>query len=305
MRTREINKILVPIDFSQRSENALEVAIAICKQHRATLTLFHIVESTANFRPKAGIAAPSVLPELVKRAGQQLSELAKNFRDDHDLVVNHIVLSGKPADEIAAWASKRNVDLIVMGSYGKSTIRQFLMGSTAYRVIKNSPCPVLTVPGKVKNTDLKKIVFPVRMVPHALDKYEFIKPFVQSDGSAVSIAGIVKKNDIESVPEMEELVKRVKTRMEIDNIACDGQVYVCENPARQVNTIADRESPDLIAITTTPDTSLKDFFLGPYTQDIVNTAKVPVLSVRPAQRDDSSTLDTLLDGIPLRTDIYC
>ncbi len=283
-----INKVLVPIDFSPVSLNALETAIAICKRQLATLTLIHVVENTyVLFPPEAGGATGAILPDLVKNANENLTELAKKIRTHHDLVINHIVQSGNPADEICRWALHKNSNLIVMGTHGASGLREFFLGSNAYRVVKNSPCPVMTMPGDNKWIDFKKILFPVRMVPNALDKYDVIRPIIQKNGSSMTIAGIVKKDDSTGFIEMKALVETVQSKMTEDDVICQSEVHYCENVAKQVLTISETEKPDLIVITATLDSSLKDFFLGPYTQDIVNHAHYPVLSIRPEISGDS------------------
>lgn len=287
METYKIKKVLVPIDFSTVSLNALETAIAICKRQLATLTLIHVVENTyVLFPPEAGGATGAILPDLVKNANENLNELAKKLRTRHDLVINHIIQSGNPADEICRWALHKESNLIVMGTHGASGLREFFLGSNAYRVVKNSPCPVLTIPGSNTWIDFKKILFPIRMVPNALDKYDVVRPIIQKNGSSMTIAGIVKKNDATGFIEMKELLNTVHSKITEDNVIYQSEIHYCEDVSKQVLAISETEKPDLIVITATLDSSLKDFFLGPYTQDIVNHAHYPVLSIRPVISGD-------------------
>lgn len=284
MNAQEINKVLIPVDFSLVSTNALETAIAICKRQLSALTLIFVIENTyVLYPPEAGGAAAGILPQLVKDANKNLSNLAKQLRLKHDVVVNHIVQSGNPADEICRWALHKNTDLIVMGTHGTSGLRDFFLGSNAYRVVKNSPCPVMTIPGSNQWRDFKKILFPIRMVPHALEKYENIRPIIRKNSASLLVAGIVQKNHPTALVEMKTLVDTVRSKIAEDDVICSGEVHYCENPSRQVLDIANAEKPDLIVITATLDTTLKEFLLGPYTQDIVNHAKFPVLSIRPKQ----------------------
>jgi len=299
MDAYEIKKILVPVDFSPIASNALQTAIAICKRQLATLTLIHVIENSyVLYPPEAGGVAAAILPELVKNANDSLSALARELRVQHDLVVNHIVQSGNPADEICRWAFHKEIDLIVMGTHGASGLREFFLGSNAYRVVKNSPCPVMTIPGSNQWLDFRKILFPVRMVPHALDKYDNVRPIIRKNGSSLLIAGIVKKNDPTGFVEMKALVDSVRGKIADDEVICGSEVHYCDQVARQVLEISAKEKPDLIVITATLDTSFRDFFLGPYTQDIVNHAQFPVLSIRPKQsKDDAASLQMLM-GAP-------
>ena len=295
MKPFDIQNVLVPVDFSPVAINALHSAIAICKRQLATLTLIHVVENTyVLFPPEAGGAAGVILPELIVNANENMNELTKSLRIKHDIVVKHVVQTGNPADEICRWALHKETDLIVMGTHGASGLREFFLGSNAYRVVKNSPCPVMTIPGTNQWVDFKEILFPIRMVPHALEKYDMVRPIIRKNGSALLIAGIVKKNDSTGFVEMKALVDSVKEKFIEDDVICSSEVMYCEDVAKQVLEISKRENPDLIVITATLDKSLKDFFMGPYTQDIVNHAQYPVLSIRPViTRESIKSVETL------------
>lgn len=173
------------------------------------------------------------------------------------------------------------------------------MGSTAYRVVKNAPCPVLTLPGYNQWLDFKKILFPIRMVPHALDKYEAIRPIIQKNGSSLLIAGIVQRDDAADLIEMKTITDKVRKQFAEDDVICGSEVHYTHDVATQVLEIANHEKPDLIVITATMDSSVRNFFLGPYTQEIVNHAKFPVLSVKPEyELSNSGVLKVLEQNFP-------
>ena len=280
MKTLSINKILVPIDFSKVSENALQTAIAMCKRQFASLTILYVVENSHYmFQPAA--EAAFVLPQLIEAATENIAKLAKSLRTKHDLVVNHLVQSGNPADEICHTASSSGADLIVMGTHGVSGLREFFIGSNAYRVVKNASCPVMTIPGYNQWLDFKKILFPVRLIPHALDKYDFIRPVIRKNGASLLIAGLAQRNDPAGLNEMNALVDHLMSKIAEDDVICGSDVHYCENISKQVLDVANLEKPDLIVISATLDETIRDFFLGPYTQHIVNHSHFPVLSIRP------------------------
>lgn len=282
MKTFEIRRVLVPIDFSEVSLNALESAIAICKRQLATLTLIHSIENNYMlFTAELGGLSGNILSDLIAIANDHLNELAKKIRVKHDVVVNHIVRSGNPADETCRWAMQKECNLIVIGTHGTAGFREFFLGSNAYRVVKNAPCPVLTIPGSSSWKEFKKILFPVRMVPNAFDKYEVVRPIIEKNGSSLLIAGILKLKFPAGFSEMREHVDHFKNKVVQDNVICRAEVHTCDNVAKKVLAIAETENPDLIVITATLDETLKNFFIGPYTQGIVNHAHFPVLSIRP------------------------
>lgn len=300
METYEIKRILMPTDFSALANSALEAAIAMCKRQLATLTLIHVVENTfVLFPPEASSIAGTMLPQLVKDAGDNLGAMAREIRTNHDIVVDHVVQAGNPADEICRWALHKKIDLIVMGTHGASGLREFFLGSNTYRVVKNASCPVLSLPGYAQWLDFKKILFPIRLVPNALEKYKVIRPIIRKNNSSLQLAGIVKKDDSVGFVEMKTLVESVRKQIVEDHVNCGSEMHYTDNVARQVLQIASHEKPDLIVITATLDSPIQDFFLGPYTQQIVNHANFPVLSIKPEQKSESLlTVKSMMQEFP-------
>ncbi len=294
----KIKGVLVPVDFSEVAGNALQTAIAICKRQLATITLVHVVENTYHlFPPEAGGSAGVLLPRLLRDARENLENLAKALRAEHELVISHVVQSGNPADEICSVAFRKSADLIVMGTHGAKGLSEFFLGSNAYRVVKNAQCPVMTIPANNQWLSFRKILFPVRMVPQALEKYEYVRTIIRMNGSSLVVAGLASKSDPASYVEMEAMVDSIKQQLTEDNVICNTGVHVTGNVAKTVLEISEREKPDLVVITATLDTALKDFFLGPYTQDIVNHARYPVLSIRPGVAPGITEKDALHDSI--------
>ena len=282
METYEIDHILLPTDFSDVAENALQTAIAISKRQKATLTLLHVVEQGYLLAtPESGGMALDMLRPLEASAKGRLNEITTSIRAEHEIDVKFIVVVGHPAFEICRWAAEQKIALIVMGTHGASGLREFFIGSNAYSVVKHSPCPIMTIPGNNRWIDFRKILFPVRMVPEALSKYDFILPIIRLNASSLQIAGIVEKDDPLASAEVKDLVEVMRLKVTEDNIICSGEVHYCDNVAKHVLHLSEAEKPDLVVITATLEKYSKHFFVGPYSQYIVNHAKFPVLSIRP------------------------
>lgn len=143
MQYYHIHKILIPIDFSVVSANVLETGLSICKSQLATMDLMHIVESAPEI--SSSDANVTALSERVKQANEVLTEMAKEIRVRHNVVVTHTVHPGNPAEEICQWASLKKTDLIVLGSHESDKYNDFFLGSNAYQILKNAPCPVMVV----------------------------------------------------------------------------------------------------------------------------------------------------------------
>ena len=153
----KIKKVLVPIDFSDYSKNSLRYAVDFVKQFGAELYLIYVVEPVI-YPPDFSmgqIAIPSVDLEMDKRAVEELEKLAKK-EIPHEIKVNTIVKTGKPFIEIIETASEEKIDLIIISTHGHTGMEHILFGSTAEKVVRKAPCPVLTLREPVKGFDYKE-----------------------------------------------------------------------------------------------------------------------------------------------------
>ncbi len=147
----EIKKILVPIDFSDYSKNALKYAVNIVQTFHAEMFLIYVVEPII-YPPDFSmgqIAIPSVNTEWDDRAKDELEKLAAS-EIPKEIKVHIIVKTGKPFIEIIDTASEKEIDLIVIATHGHSGVEHILFGSTAEKVVRKAPCPVLTLREPIK-----------------------------------------------------------------------------------------------------------------------------------------------------------
>jgi nucleotide-binding universal stress UspA family protein len=147
----DIKKVLVPIDFSDYSKSSLRYAINFAKQFNAEIYLIYVVEPVI-YPPDFSmgqIAIPSVNAEWDERAREELKNLAKTEIPE-GVTVKTILKNGKPFLEIIDTASEENIDLIIIATHGHSGVEHILFGSTAEKVVRKAPCPVLTLREPIK-----------------------------------------------------------------------------------------------------------------------------------------------------------
>jgi nucleotide-binding universal stress UspA family protein len=142
-----LTRILVPTDFSEPSQKALVYGRALAEKFGATLHLLHVVEEpfVHAWTSQGYLAAlPSFREDLARAARTQLEEaLPAGEREAMRATVD--VRFGQPYHEIVGYAREKNVDLIVMGTHGRTHVAHLLIGSVAEKVVRAAPCPVLTV----------------------------------------------------------------------------------------------------------------------------------------------------------------
>lgn len=151
-----IKKVLVPIDFSDYSKSALKYAVNFAKSFNADIILVYVVEPII-YPPDFSmgqIAMPSINTEWDDRAKDELAKLAKNEITGVNSVKT-IIKTGKPFVEIIETAKEENADLIIIATHGHSGVEHILFGSTAEKVVRKAPCPVLTLREPIKGFDYK------------------------------------------------------------------------------------------------------------------------------------------------------
>ena len=147
----QIKKILVPIDFSDYSKNALKYAAQFAKQFNAKIYLIYVVEPMiypADFS-MGQVAIPSTDIDLHSRAEEELKKLSKEIVNGNSKV-EVLTKTGKPFVEIIESASANDIDLIIIATHGHTGVEHLLFGSTAEKVVRKAPCPVLTLREPVK-----------------------------------------------------------------------------------------------------------------------------------------------------------
>ena len=277
----QLNKILIPIDFSNTSKLALEYAANLCKAFDSELHLVHIYKtSTIDVLPNLTASSAS-LPNyegLREMVIEELNAVGEKFSKQNNIAYNIEVKEGSVSKGIIASAKDCGADLIVMGTHGVSGFEEFFMGSNAYRVVTSSAVPLLTVQEHSDKMGFQNIVLPIDSSQHTRDKVSEVVALAELMGSKVHIAQLMREDDDTAIMNLK--VKQIEEHLDHKSIAHQTTVISNENIAEATLEFANKVVPDLIA-TMTDQENYTGFFIGEYSQQIVNHSKIPVLSVTP------------------------
>lgn len=142
--------ILVPHDFSSSANHAVAIARDEAKVHGASLVLLHVIDLPGQLKPETVIVpddtgAPiNIKDYAVKQSEAHLADLADRLGKD-GVTAKTFVRFGKPEDEIVRFADENQIDLVVMGTHGRTGLAHMLIGSVTERVVRTSKVPVLTI----------------------------------------------------------------------------------------------------------------------------------------------------------------
>lgn len=139
----KVRRILVPLDFSGQSRQALRWAVPLAAQHKARITLVHVLP----LPPYQAVELELPLPRLAEQQDAALRRLEKTAAAHippalHD---QNLVLTGHAGPQIVDAAHEHAIDLIVISTKGRSGLQRLLLGSTAEHVVRHARCPVLAI----------------------------------------------------------------------------------------------------------------------------------------------------------------
>lgn len=148
---KQIQKILFPIDFSEKFEVFLPWVSTFAEKFGATVYVLFVTQDLSGF---ASFHAPhasllSFQEEVQEAAQQKMKAVAQEFFKNFAKLETRVV-AGKPGEKILEVANQEKIDLIIMGAHGRRGLEKAIFGSVADRVVQGAPCPVLTIhPNKI------------------------------------------------------------------------------------------------------------------------------------------------------------
>ena len=307
----QIRNVLVPIDFSATSLEAIEWALPLIKRFGADLHLVHVFE--LDYPLSSMVAMPLIVPELEvgKRVRRHLKDVATKYSIELRRENIH-ALRGRPFEEICRLARERGIDLIVTSTRGNTGLKHLALGSTAERVVRYSPCPVLVV----RPVDRKKKAGGNgRMTKHELS---FGKILVPIDFSECSIKGLAyakalakqfearlvllnsvalqyyvasdlyMRYDSPLVMQQAEKAAQEQMRDLVQKTNWDGiqveQSLEIGHAGQQICARAQDHGADVIVTSTHGTTGFKHILLGSTAEYVVRHASCPVLVVPSHER---------------------
>lgn len=286
-----IQKILIPFDFSDTAELALEHAAFMAKLLKAEITMLHVVESYS-FASAISQAFSRTQNEFENKmegsAKDRLQHMAKELHHKEGISVQIRTGVGKIYKTVIQVASEIEADIIVMGTHGVSGFQELLVGSNTYRVVSGAPCPILSVQTHAKKIGFKDIVLPIDNSKESRQKVIHAIEIAKHYNSVIHIAGIITMSDVEMQRRFEVKIHQVKEFIEKYEIPYTVKMFKGDNLATISMDYAYQINADLIIIMTEQENNSTGLMLGSFAQQIVNHSKVPVLSIRPMISSDIS-----------------
>lgn len=275
----KIDKIIVPIDFSDHSDYALEAASIMARQYDAEILALHMLELSDSVLLKADDVQNEKALFYLKLAEKRFQEfLDKDYLND--IKVTPMVKHYKVFSEVSKVADEHSVDLIVMGSHGTSGFSELFIGSNTERVVRNSNVPVLIIKKKPNNLSFNKIILGTNFQKESREIYKKVNNAF-GDNDLYLLHVNVPNDNFRSTTELEEQVNDFLLASD-GNLDAKNKVHFVSDYTVEsgISNFAKKIDADLIVVSTHGRTGIAHFFEGSITEDIANHANLPVLTFR-------------------------
>lgn len=271
-----MKKILVPIDFSADSINALEHAISFANIIDADVRMMHVKKSK-NFE------MPFYFKDFNMVVGKSLEDfmdiLIEKYKSLLKNKLDYKIREGNVFKEITNQAKYDDAYLIIMGTHGASGFEELWIGSNAFRVVSNAPCPIITIRNGYERNVLKNIVMPIDFSVATRQKVPFVTELARFFGATVHVLGVSEISSSDVTAKITTYCTQVEEYLKEKGVNCVKEILVGSNITDLTIEYAKKVDAELIAIMTDQLTNAA-FWLGPYAQQMVNHSSIPVLSIR-------------------------
>ena len=225
MKTLNIRKILVPIDFTNSSMNALQTAVSIAKQHQAIIHLLYVNDYDFDlYKNDENLQAPSINDYL-----KTLAQLAKTVIVNDDIKCSYTTENGGITHSILKTAIDYYADLIVIGKNGTNGLSTTYSGTHAIQVAEKSRIPVIIVPGNVTKYTYENILFPIRPLLSMTEKYDSLRPFILKNTPSISLLNLRNPDYGNELHIIHRLSLLMKMKLEADNVPFEMSYYFEDN----------------------------------------------------------------------------
>jgi nucleotide-binding universal stress UspA family protein len=276
-------RIFVPFDFSSTATHALNFAASLASTYsKIAITVFHVVEIPAatgmtslggGLDPVPNFESQLFFKELMEVRKKQLKELELHHSKGDFSLTTSLIL-GNAYQGIADAIHEGKPDLVVMGSNGASGLDEVLVGSNTEKIVRTSPCPVITIKGETDAKQMKKVVFASDFRDSAIDVAARIKRIQHLFDAQFYFVVVNTPGNFETTRDSMARIRTFVNQHNFENIKAE--VYNSLSEESGILEFADDIDADLIAMTTHGRTGLLHLITGSIAEDVVNHSKRPV-----------------------------
>ncbi|MFK7951892.1 MAG: universal stress protein [Ekhidna sp.] len=277
-----MKKILVPVDFSERSSEALDFAIEFNQRVKGQIILMHaIIVPATTFVASGEIDLKHMQSfyqaEYIKGINNRLGEWAQRIADAGQEHSTHLKY-GHPYEKVSELIADEKVDWIVIGSDGASGIKEVFIGSLTERVIRHADCPVITIKGKSTISDMKSMVFASSLREDEDWMALKAKEIQELLDLNMHIVKVKTPHNYLTEEVAKDQLKQFVKRNYLER--CSQSTISSDYQEEGIVEFAEEVKAGMILMGTHAKTGLAHFFGGSRAENVANHSKIPVMTFK-------------------------
>lgn len=297
-----IRRILYPTDFSATATQALKHALFLAEQFEAELHMLHaiILHESDPRDPDRHFPEPSeILNQLFEIADSEMAEIVRKNEAKTFSLVEAKVRGYSAGEVILRYTDEHDIDLVVMGTHGRRGPARLFLGSVAEEVVRQAPCPVLTLreekaPQAIEAVE--RILVPVDFSPYSQEALSYGKEVAALYGAGLQVLHTIEEpaypyfytpggtySPVEQLEALREKAEEALVKMlsETPGPEVPAERFVATGrPASEIARFAEERGSDMVVIATHGLTGLERLLVGSTAEQVVRLAHCPVFTVK-------------------------
>ena len=270
MIIKEHQTILVSIDFSDQSLNALKQSYSIAKHTKSKILLLYVSSN----------------PE--KKHEDDLLNLAETTRKESTLEVETVVEKGDLYEVIIKKVEPLNIALVIMGIGDHVKFKSRFGGSTIHKFINVLTCPIITIREHMTMDGIKNILIPFDLSPESREKVPFAVQLARFYGADIRIISIFPPNDDSYENKILPYLQQVKKFIKQEGVNCTNKTIPSTMAAESILEYAYANECGIIMQMNQKDLSISEKFSGTVGQKILEISKIPIMTIHPMKRESTN-----------------
>lgn len=270
MSITQPTSILVPIDSTEQTIIALSQSYNLARLTKSKIVLLSVDEGHPPFVQK------------------KLDDLAKETSAKAGVPVETMVRKGNVYEEINKVADVLNPLFVMIGLSSKITMGK-IIGKNAFKMVRESKHPVITIRGKVHRDGCKTILLPLDLTKETREKVNKAVELAKIFNADIRVISILNQKDEQSENKLISYSNQVWKHIKDEGVRCTIKTLRGNDIPQMVLDYGQEVEADLILIMSKAELSMKEFFIGTVAQRIINESEIPVVSFRPMERKDTTS----------------
>ena len=282
MKTIKIKRILVPVDFSDASYNAVNNALHLVKLLQAEIYLICVTGNSTNHFSKwiENQNEEHTLIDVDNAIIRKMNEMKKDIELKHGIMAHIHISTGYVYTEIVNFANAKQIDMIMMGTQGVTGMSEVIDGSNTQRVVTQSKVPVLSIQETCVAPQFKNILIPIDNSLHSREKVNMALYFGTLFNASMHIIGLLDSYDSQDIELFHIKIRSVEEIIDASGLMRTTTLVHAKHIAQAALDYGIENNCDLIVINTGHESEVNGFLLGAFAQHIVNHSSIPILSIK-------------------------